>query len=146
MFSFYFVENISPLTSIMIYIYVLYNSLYTLLCLVDQSCLTIYDPMDCSLPGSSVYGMLQGGYWSRLPFPPPGDLPDPGVEPKSPALQADSLPSELPGKPNSRWPETKPGRKVSPGPRSDGDALLSKKTRGSRSVRLISQTGNSTPI
>ena len=60
MFSFYFVENISPLTSIMIYIYVLYNSLYTLLCLVDQSCLTIYDPMDCSLPGSSVHGDSPG--------------------------------------------------------------------------------------
>ena len=32
------------------------------------------------------------GYWSGLPFPPPGDLPDPGIEPGSPALQADSLP------------------------------------------------------
>ena len=38
-------------------------------------------------------------YQSRLPFPPPGDLPDPGTEPRSPALQADSLPSEPPGKP-----------------------------------------------
>ena len=39
------------------------------------------------------------GYWSGLPFPSPGDLPNPGIEPGSPALQADSLPSELPGKP-----------------------------------------------
>ena len=39
-------------------------------------------------------------YWSRLPFPSPGDLPDPGVEPGSPALQADPLPSEPPGKPH----------------------------------------------
>ena len=38
-------------------------------------------------------------YWSGLPFPPPGDLPDPGIEPGSPSLQADSLPSEPPGKP-----------------------------------------------
>ena len=38
-------------------------------------------------------------YCSELPFPSPGDRPDPGIEPKSPALQADSLPSELPGKP-----------------------------------------------
>ena len=38
-------------------------------------------------------------YWSGLPFPSPGDHPDPGTEPKSPALQADSLPSELPEKP-----------------------------------------------
>ena len=37
--------------------------------------------------------------WSRLPFPSPGDLPDPGIEPGSPALQADALPSEPPGKP-----------------------------------------------
>ena len=39
-------------------------------------------------------------YWSGLPFPTPGDLPDPAIEPKSPALQADSLPAESPGKPN----------------------------------------------
>ena len=36
-------------------------------------------------------------YWSGLPYPPPGDLPNPGIEPGSPALQADSLPSEPPG-------------------------------------------------
>ena len=40
-------------------------------------------------------------YWSGLPFPSPGDLPDPGIEPESPALQADSLPSEPPGKPTA---------------------------------------------
>ena len=38
-------------------------------------------------------------YWSGLPFPSPGDLPNPGIKPGSPALQADSLPSEPPGKP-----------------------------------------------
>ena len=38
-------------------------------------------------------------YWSELPFPSPGDLPDPGIEPGSPALQADALLSEPPGKP-----------------------------------------------
>ena len=38
-------------------------------------------------------------YWSGLPFPSPGDLPHPGIEPGSPALQVDSLPSGLPGKP-----------------------------------------------
>ena len=38
-------------------------------------------------------------YWSGLPFPSPGNLPYPGIEPGSPALQADALPSELPGKP-----------------------------------------------
>ena len=38
-------------------------------------------------------------YWSGLPFSSPGDLPDSGIEPRSPALQADALPSEPPGKP-----------------------------------------------
>ena len=38
-------------------------------------------------------------YWSGLPSPPPGDLPDPGIDPGSPSLQADSLPSQPPGKP-----------------------------------------------
>ena len=42
--------------------------------------------------------------WSGLPFPSPGDLPDPGIEPGSPALQADALPSEPPGKP---WQKVK---------------------------------------
>ena len=45
-------------------------------------------------------------YWSRLPFPPPGDLPDPGTEPRSPALRADSVMSEPPGKP--KLPQTLP--------------------------------------
>ena len=40
-------------------------------------------------------------YWSGLPFPPPGDLPNPGIEPRSPALQANSLPAESPGKPKN---------------------------------------------
>ena len=44
-------------------------------------------------------GFPRQEYWSGLPFSSPGDLPDPGVKPTSPALQADSLPSELPGKP-----------------------------------------------
>ena len=54
--------------------------------------------MDCSPPGSSVHEIFQQGYWSGLPFPSPGDLPDPGIELGSPALQADSLSTELQGK------------------------------------------------
>ena len=52
--------------------------------------------MGCSLPGSSVHGVLQQEYWTGLPFPSPGDLPDAGIKPGSPALQADVLPSEPP--------------------------------------------------
>ena len=48
----------------------------TCVCVLShQSCPTLYDPMDCSLPGSSVHGILQAKYWSGLPCPPPGDLP-----------------------------------------------------------------------
>ena len=43
-------------------------------------------------------GFSRQEYWSGLPFPSPGDLPDPGIKPRSPALQADALPSELPWK------------------------------------------------
>ena len=58
-------------------------------------CVTLCDPLDFSLPGTSVHGILQA---SGLPFPSPGDLPNPGIKPVSPvpsALQADSLPFEL---------------------------------------------------
>ena len=67
--------------------------------LVTQSCPTLCNPMDCSLPGSSVHGILQERYWSGLPFPPPGEPPDQGIKLGSLALHADSLPSEPPGKP-----------------------------------------------
>ena len=65
--------------------------------LVAQSCPTLCDPMDCSPPGSSVPGNLRQEYWSGLPFPSPGDLPKPGTEPRSSALQAPGL-SPLLGK------------------------------------------------
>ena len=60
-----------------------------------QSCLTL-----CNLMDYTVHGILQAEYWSEQPFPSPGDLPSPGIEPRSPTLQADSLPAELPGKPS----------------------------------------------
>ena len=48
-------------------------------------------------------GFSRQEYWSGLPFHSPGDLPNPGIEPRSPALQADSLPSKPPGKPRASW-------------------------------------------
>ena len=55
--------------------------------------------MDCSLPGFSVHGDSPGKDTRvGLPCPPPGDLPNPGIEPRSPTLQMDSLLSEPPGK------------------------------------------------
>ena len=66
--------------------------------LVTQSCLTLCDPKDCSPPGSSVHGILQARIMDGMACPPPWDLPNPGTESRSPSLQADSLPSEPPGK------------------------------------------------
>ena len=63
-----------------------------------QSCQTICDPMDCSPPGSSVHGILQARILEWVAMPSSRDLPNPGVKPRSPTLQADSLPSEPPGK------------------------------------------------
>ena len=77
-----------------------FSSLCAVLCLVAQSCLTLCDPMHCSPPGSSVDGGFSWQeYWSGLPCPPPGDLPNPGTEPGSPTNQEDSSSAELPGKP-----------------------------------------------
>ena len=65
---------------------------------VAQLCPTLCDPMDCSLPASSVHGTFQARVLDGLLFPSPGDLPDPGIKPRSPALEVDTLPSEPPGK------------------------------------------------
>ena len=94
-------------------------------CSVTKLCLILCNPMDCSTPGSSVLYCLpevkwkslsrvwlfaiprtmqsmkfsRPEYWSGYPFPSPGDIPNPGIEPRSPVLQADPLPAEPPGKP-----------------------------------------------
>ena len=62
-----------------------------------QSCPTLCNPMDYQAPLSMEFSRQE--YWSGLPFPSPGDLPNPGMEPVSPALQEDALPSEPPGMP-----------------------------------------------
>ena len=59
---------------------------------------TLYNPMECSPPGLSVHGFSRQEYWSGLPCLPPGNLPHPGIEPRSPSLQANSLLSEPPRK------------------------------------------------
>ena len=76
------------------------DSAWPMKVLVAQSCPTSCDPMDYSLPGSSVHGILQARMLEWVAFPSPGDLPNLGIELGSPAsLQADSLPSEPQGKP-----------------------------------------------
>ena len=60
---------------------------------VTQSCLSLQDPMTVAYQAPLSMGFPRQEYWSGLPFPAPGDLPDPGIEPGSPAVQADSLPT-----------------------------------------------------
>ena len=78
-----------------------------------QLCLTLWEPMDSSPPGSSVHGILQEEYWSGCPCPPPGDLPDPGVKPASlasPAMAGGFLTTRATWEDPPWWPfSTKPG-------------------------------------
>ena len=67
--------------------------------LVTKSCPTLATPWTVAQQAPLSMGFPRRGYWSGLPFPSPEDLPDPGIEPRSPALQAISLPTELPEKP-----------------------------------------------
>ena len=69
-----------------------YTSVYT-------SVTSICDSMDCRLPGSPINGTFQAKNWNGLPFSSSRDPPDPGIEPVSPALQADSLSAEPSGSP-----------------------------------------------
>ena len=75
------------------------------LCLVGQLCLTLVTPwtVACQAPLSMVFSRQE--HSSGLPCPPPGDLSNPGIEPGSPALQVDSLPAELSGKPSLVYSE-----------------------------------------
>ena len=66
---------------------------------VTQSCPTLWDPWTVAHQTPLSMGFSRQEYWSGLPFPSPGDLPDPGIEPRSPTLQADALTSVPPGKP-----------------------------------------------
>ena len=78
----------------------LFIHIYTCTCQLLQSCLTLADSMDCSLPGSSVHGILPARTLERVAIPFSRGSSRPGIEPEFSALQADSLPPEPPGKPN----------------------------------------------
>ena len=65
------------------------------------SCVQLFaTPLTAACQGPLSVGLSQQENWSGLPFLSSGDLPDPGIKLWSPALQADSLPTELPGKPH----------------------------------------------
>ena len=60
-------------------------------------------PWTVAYQASPSMGFSRQEYWRGLPFPSPGDLPDPGIEPGSPALEAEALTSEPPGKPIKKY-------------------------------------------
>ena len=63
------------------------------------SCVRLFaTPWTVAYQASLSMGFSRQEYWSGLPLPSPGDVPDPGIEPASPALEADALTSEPPGK------------------------------------------------
>ena len=67
-----------------------------------KSCSTLAIPWTVTLQAPLSVGFSRQEYWSGLPFPSPGDRPNPGIKPRSPARQADSLPTYLQGKPPKR--------------------------------------------
>ena len=73
------------------------------MCLVAQSCPTHFNPMDCSpiYRFLCIWGFSRQEFWSGLSCPPSGDLLNPGIKPRYPTLQANSLLSEPPGKPKN---------------------------------------------
>ena len=75
--------------------YLTYMHIGWLVGLVAKSCLTLATPQIVAYQAPLSIGFSGQEYGSGLPFPSPGDLPNPGIEPGSPALQADSLPTEL---------------------------------------------------
>ena len=78
----------------------IYWLVYTHASSVAQPCPTLCNLMDCSPSDSSVHGFSQEEYWSGLPLPPPGDLPDPEIEQASPALAGSLFTTVIPGKTN----------------------------------------------
>ena len=73
--------------------------MYIVCCLVTKSCATLLQPHECSHQVPLSGGFHRQEHWSGLPFPSPGYLPDPGIKPKSPAWQADSVPLSHQGSP-----------------------------------------------
>ena len=75
------------------------------------SCVQLFEtPGTVAYQASPSRGFSRQEYWNGLPFPSPGDLPNPGIEPGSPALEADTLTSEPPGKPNRKLHCSPPGK------------------------------------
>ena len=79
----------------------IFHSIHGIVCVCESlSCVQLFaTPWSVAHQALLSMKLLRQEYWSGLPFPSPGGLPNPGIKPRSPALGANSLPSELPGKP-----------------------------------------------
>ena len=84
------------------------------------SCLTLATPWTVAQQAPLFMAFLRQEYWRGLPFPSPGDLPDPGIKRKSPALQADCLLAEPQGRSSANGRGSFWGRRVFPGARVPG--------------------------
>ena len=91
--SFYILLFYHPASKVEACYYFPPHSIFPVYCvvLVDQSWLTLCDPRTAAHQTPLSMRFSRQGYWSGLPFPSPGDLPNPGIKPGSPALQADSF-------------------------------------------------------
>ena len=76
-------------------IWFIFKHLSLFLSLVTKLCPTLTTPWTVACQATLSMGFFRQEYWSGLPFPSPGDLPEPGIEPGSPTLKTDSLPTEL---------------------------------------------------
>ena len=99
-------------------------------CTVTQSCPTLCNPKTGARQVPQSMGFPRQESWNRLPFPPPGALPDPGIKSPSHALAGRFFTTEPPGKPRShptseekdgraRWPPSQPSVKVCPAPKPE---------------------------
>ena len=96
LYAIFFFNNICSIIYLLICICVYISYVFIYMCLVAQSCPTLCDSMDCSrlFP---PWGFFRQVYWSGLPYPPPRDLPNPGLNPDLPHCRQIFYPSEPPG-------------------------------------------------
>ena len=112
------------------------------------SCVQLFvTPWTAACQAPLSVGFSRQEYWSELPFPAPGDLPYPGIEPRSPALQVDSLPPEPPVKPNRSYLAwNSPGQNTGVGSRSFLQGICPTKGSNPGLLWLLHWQANSLPL
>ena len=101
--GFFYLAKCFPVSSMLLHVLIFHSFYGWIMCVwVAQLCPALVTPWTVACQAPLSIGFSRQEYWSELSFPPPGDFPNPGIEPRSPTLQVDSLPSEPAGKP-SGW-------------------------------------------